>query len=324
MLFKRTQASIENSLSKIIIIYQVTGVQHFSLYPEPLDDTECRITRKHKLYLLTNLISVIVEVCAVIYAIFLERRQQHHSNVLTGLIVQFSTYGLMVLIIITTILNSLFLRRKAKQIFKNCKNISEIYSLLNQSVNFASFQNEFKITFGKLVMAFIASTLGCLIFIYQYNKTNIFLWALVAIYPYFFIMITVSYWILIIRLVREQLRFIKESLSLLHKKHKLYRVNIESFSHDLKARRNHDTYNLIVKLKRVYGIIYDTTSLINKLIRIPICMLLSAIVVGNISGGYKVFLSFRGDVPAERIAGKNRIVRKCLCTTTIQIETQNV
>lgn len=306
MLFKSTQVSIEKSLSQILIIYQVTGVQYFSLYSEPLENTaECRITRNHKIFLVANLLIVTAEFCAVIYAISLEAQQKHHNNIVTGLIVQFSTYNLMILLMITTVLNSLVLRKKAKQIFKNCKNISEIYLVLNQIVDFSTFKHEFKITFGKLGIAFIGSTLGTLIFIYQYNQTNVFLWAVLAVYPYFFTMITISYWILLIRLVRENLRFIKKRVLLLHKKHKLFRVNMDIFSHDLKSRRNDEAHNVIVKLKRIYGIVYDITCLINELIGIPICLILIVIVIGNISAGYKVFLSIRGDIPMERVAGKD-------------------
>lgn len=118
-------------------------------------------------------------------------------------------------------------------------------------------------------------------------------------------MITISYWTLLIRLVRQNLRFIKQSVLLLHKKHNLSEVNIDVCSHELRSRSYHETYNLIVKLKRIYGIIYDTTLLINELIGIPICIILIAIIAGNISAGYKVFLSFRGDIPVERVAGKN-------------------
>lgn len=315
MLFKNTTSHLlmKKSLSRITSIFQLMGIQHFSISTEPIETNSKRynrITRKFKLLLLANIAIVISEFCAILFAIYLEMGQQpQHNNVVAGQIVQFTSYNLQVIVLLTTIFNSVFLRGTTKKIFENCKIISEIVSTLNQSFSHhTSLENEFKKTFTKLLLSFMVSTVATLAFIYQYNQTNVLLWGIVTVYPYFFVMIVFSYWTLLVRLIRENLRSIKECIVQrlrLHKKVELFRISIETYNLDSKLKRNHETYNSIVKLKRIYCIIYETTSLVNEFIAAPICLLLILVVIANVSSGYKVFLSFKQHIPVERVAGKN-------------------
>lgn len=299
---------MEKSLSRITLIFQLTGIQYFFISSESIattSKTHQSMTRKLKLLFVANIVIVIGEFCAILFAIYVENGQhRQQNNVVAGQIVQFTSYNLKVLVLLTTIFNSLFLRGKAKQIFQNSKNISEIVSTLNRSVDYTSFENEFKKTFAKLLLSFMVSTMATLIFIYQYNQTNVLLWGILAAYPYFFLMITFTYWTLLVRLIRENLRSIKDCVVQLHKNVKLFRRSSEAYNHGSRMRRNHETYNYIVKLKRIYGIIYETTSLVNEFIAAPISLFIIVVVIANVSSGYKVFLSFKQDVPVERVAGK--------------------
>lgn len=302
MSLKNTPSSIETSLSKITIIYQVTGMQYFSVTAESLNPTS-GFSRKHKLFLVVNFTFLIAEFCAILIMTYTENQKKKHGGLATGHLVQFAAYNLVILVFTICLLNSLILRDKAKKFFRNCKKISEILSVLNQSGDYSAFKNEFKMTIAKLSFGFIGSNLVLLIFVSQYSQYY-FLVTLTAVYPYYFMTIVFSYWTLLVRLIRENLRFVNECLAHLHKKHSL-RLNPEPYGHDLRIRRNQETYNFIAKLKRVYGIIYDSTSLLNELIGIPICLFLIFLIVSNISGGYKVFLFFQGDIPVQRIGGNS-------------------
>lgn len=311
MLYKKSSSSVENSLSRITLIFQVIGIQYFRISSESLEPRTNGLTRRLKLFFVANIALVFIEFCAVIFAIYLERSQyHHHGNIVAGQIVQITSYMVMILVLATTILNSFFLRDKGKQIFKNSSSITVILLALNQNVDYTTFESEFKNTLAKLSISFVGATFATLIFIYQYNHTNIFLWGVVAVYPYFFLIMSFSYWTLLVRLIRENLRFVKECVVQLHHKVTLFHINSEIFNHDSrlidsKLKRNNETYDFVVKLKRIYGIIYETTALTNKLIAVPICLFIILIVIANVSSGYKVFLSFKRDIPIERIAGKS-------------------
>lgn len=296
---------MENSLSKITLVYQAAGIQNFSVDAESLKPTS-GLSRKHKFFLAVNFTILVGECCAAIAKIYLEKHKQKQqpSSVSTGQILTFTVLSLTIILLAICMLNSIFLREKLKQILRNCKQIAELLSVLNQSADYSSFENEFKKTMVKLFSGFIASNTAVLIFIYQYNQTNLFLTAVFSVYPYFFLTTVFSYWTLLLRLIRENLRFVKNGLAHLHQKHTQYRINPAPYINELRIRRNQETFNFIVKLKRMYGIIYDSTSLVNELIGIPICVFLINVVISNITSGYKVILSFQGVVPVQHIAGK--------------------
>lgn len=303
MLFKNSVSSIERSLSKVTIIYQATGIQFFSVNVQSLA-SDSGLSRKHKLFMAFNFVILMCEFYAVIFTIQTQNVKHQHSGIATGQIVQFTAYSLISFVIAICMLNSFFHRGKAKEIFNNCYKISEILSHLNHGVDYSSFENEFKMTVVKLFSSFSIMMTAFLIFIYKSNNMTFFLSATAVIYPYFFMIINFSYWTLLVRLIRENLRFVKKCLEHLRRKRKLFRINAEAYNHDLRMRRIEETYNFIAKLKRVYSIIYNSTSLVNELIGIPICVFMALIILSNISAGYRVFLSFRGDVAIGRIASK--------------------
>lgn len=303
---KKLPSSMASSLSKITMIYQVTGLQYFSVNVESLEQDHTNgLSRKNKFYLAINLTLLMVEICGVfmfIYSGSLKLKQL--SGVTMGLVIQVTIYSLVTVVIAISMLSSLLLRGKAKEIFKNCHKISQLLSVLNQGADYAAFEYEFKKTMAKFCVSFTVSNMAYLIFIYRYGQPSTFLPAIVAVYPFFFMTVIFSYWTLLVRLIRENLRFIKQSLAHLYKKHKLFQITPEHYSHDLTLRRNQEISNFITKLKRIYAIIYDSTALVNELIGIPICVYMVFVVSTNISAGYRVFLWYRGDLPFARIAGE--------------------
>lgn len=293
------------SLSKITLIFQVMGLQYFTISPEPLEDINS-LNGKFKWIFVVNIMMTMCEFCGILFAIYLSILETKKVNAKTSAeqIVQFSTYNLTIVVLVVTILNSLLLRKKARQIIKNCQIISKALHTLNQFVDYETFAKEFKNSFAKLFLCFVVSTLAPTIFTFLSHNKNVFLWAMLAIYPYFFIVIVFSYWTFLVRLVREQLRSVKKSLVQLQRNGKIFEIAPETRNHDSKVERNHATFDYFVKLKRIYGAIYETSSLVNELIAVPICLILFLVIFANTSSGYKVFLSFRNDVPVERVTSE--------------------
>lgn len=314
MKFKCTSPSVsmEQSLSKITAVFQLSGIQHFNISPETFDALRSNsLTRKFKMIFLANITLVIVEFSAIILAIYMDGQpNEKRGNAAMGQIIQDVSYIVMVIVLLTTILNSFFLRGTAKQIFKNLKVISKTLLTLRQSIDYAAFENETRKLFAIIAATFVGLTLATNIFILHHNHTNVFFWAMLAIYPYFFIVIAFGYWTLLVRLIRENLRFVKECLVQLQIEMKMFRGRGNSGTvneRNVKLNNDLETYNVIMKLKRIYGIIYETTALINELIAVPVCLIITYLIIGNVSSGYKVFLSFRNDIPLERVAGKKQI-----------------
>lgn len=106
-------------------------------------------------------------------------------------------------------------------------------------------------------------------------------------------------------MTNENLSWLIKVLRKLNAKHKLTKDNLEIISRNLKLiRRDDELFNAVIRLKRIYGIIAETTGFINEIVGLPLMVIVIDLVIGNISGGYKVYLSLMGDVPTGRIGGK--------------------
>lgn len=69
------------------------------------------------------------------------------------------------------------------------------------------------------------------------------------------------------------------------------------------SNTSRQTINAIISLRRIYGILYETTAFINSFIGVAIMANVVMTVVNNISSGYKVYLLYMGEIVFERVAG---------------------
>lgn len=293
---------MERMLSKITFVYQVMGLQYFDVNAESLGRSR-RVSRKHKFFLLFNFTFVLGEIVLVLLLIFSDKKKSKGSGVRIGVIVSFIAYNSIIFLNVLAIVVYLLLRAKVKQIFKNCFRISELLLHVNQTADYSTFKSEFSGTMARLSFGFVASTVACAVFVSQYHEVKIILSVISAIYPYFFITVLVSYWTFFVRLIGTNLRFIKECIGKVYKEHKLVNCHSETYKRTLSIGKLQETYRVIVQLKRMYALVNDSTTLVNELNALPICMFMMFVILSNISGGYKIFLACQGDISSARIAG---------------------
>lgn len=302
-------ASIKKSLSGSATVFEFFGLQFISLNSELFEgpNEKTKISKKHKLCLLFAVLLLSLQVFGIIHAIQLENLIQQNANVSKGLAVQFTTYIFMVIVIAIAVGNAFISTSKTRKIFASFERISNIFTnSLQEVVDYDTFFQKFKESFAKVTTCFIISTAIVLAFIFQYNQSNIFLWAVLAVYPYFFWELLFFYFIFLINFVKEHLISISNALDKIQKLHDLSKLSLEVVDFRAKQiRGQYELFNSITKLKTIYGIlISDSVRPINDLVGLPIILAIVVLVMGNISACYKVYLSIMKEIPAERIAGK--------------------
>lgn len=295
--------SIEETLSKVTLIGQVSGLQYFSVNSESLRATS-GVSRRHKIFLFFNFIFFVGLLILMAFLMYFRLTKDQRSGVKTGHIMQLIVCSLVIVVASVPTINNFLLRSKAKGIFKNCFRISEILFVLNQSADYTSFERECRMTLARLFFGWILSNTRMMIVACQRNSLIVLLLGMVSVYSYVVVTVLVSYWTILIRLISENLKFIRDCLVHLHKRHKMFSLHPETYNLDLRIRRTQEMYNFIGKLKTMYVLAHDSTSRLNELIGIPICVLIVFVVVSNISGGYKIFLAICGYYPFLAIAGK--------------------
>lgn len=300
---------MKKSLSGSTAVFQAMGLQYFSISSDIFQnafDQPVKVSKKHKFSSAFVILLLCLQLAGVLYAISLEKQLQQNENVTKGLTVQFVSYFLMIVVCSTAVIHSCYQTRTAKKVFYNFEKIFKIFTReLEEPVDYGSFAKMFKIDFVITGLIFAAASVALLVFIYHHNQSNVFLWGLLTIFPYFFVQVIIFFALHFIRLTNENLSWLVKVLEKLNTKHELSKVNLEIISRNLKQlRRDDELFNAVMRLKRIYGILTETTGLINEVIGLPLMVIVIDLVIGNISGGYKVYLSFMGDVPAGRIGGK--------------------
>lgn len=306
------KVSMENSLSGATAIFELMGLQFFSVSHESLQEgfhSSQQVSKKHKFLFLIIILTSSLQGAGIVYAISLDSHHQQNDNVRTSLTVQFISYTLMVAIILISVLLALHKRKNTKKIFCNFKKIFKIFiNELDEKIDYANIARRSKLTFIKTTIFFVFQIVVVLVFVHQHNQSNFFLWAVLVIYPYFFLQVVSNYFIFFIMVVTENLRTILKVLEKIHKMRKVMKMKVGVINLHAKPLDD-DLLNSLLTLKRIYRIIADTTGLINEVAGFPYMMQLCIMIVGNISAGYKVYLSFMGDIPIEMMGGEDAFMK---------------
>lgn len=294
---------MENSISGVTAIFQLIGFQYFSinskLFREKFHDKK-EISRKHKVLLAFSLFLASIQSLLVFQVISMELRIKQNENVNTGLRVQFTAYCAMIVVILVSLIHLFANTENSKQIFRNFDKISRIFANdLNVKVDYESFTASFKHTMIGVNLSFLIATTSTFCFLTHVNMPRMFLWAIVSLYPYYFMLNMFCYLMFFALLVRENLASMKRVLEKLH----AMRFQAISFQ-TVSDKKNDELINSVHKLKRIYVTLCDTTALVNQVCGFPIMIQLLIVVVGFIAASYKLYLALMGDMFPGRSAGE--------------------
>lgn len=254
-----------------------------------------------------------LQVCGVVLAIQLEKQMQKSGNVVTSMEVQIIAYLYAAFVVFISIANAFLYTGTCYKIFNNFKQISNIFQQdLNHQLDYSKFSKAFNFFFAKIALVFIVSSTTTLIFVFCYNRSNIFFWACLVIFPNFCCQITFCQFIFFIRLVKQNLEGLKIILEKLLETERISKIQINNVHVKLassKASRN--AIDIVTGLRRIYGLLYETTALTHDFIGVAITASIVMAVLNNISASYKVYLLYKGEILLERAAG-NVFVIKCI------------
>lgn len=303
--------AMEKSLSGVTTLFQVLGLQFFSIHSYSLEDgfhNRGGVSKKHKLSFVFIVACLTLEFVGIYYAILLEKEQEQNKNVNTGLSFQYLVYFYSNFVVIVAVVNAYATTAKTRAIFCNFEKISNIFrNSLREIIDFKEFSKRFNTTMIKISTFFIIDICATLIFVYQHNQSNIFLWTVLAIFPYFFFTIMLSYLIFFIKFINLYLDCMVEALDKLNRLHELSKLG-HGIHIELKSQRINcdELFNSMLALRRIYGCLSETTCMINEVLGIPLIVLITDLIMANSSGGYKLFLSVMGEVFIGRVGGENK------------------
>lgn len=304
----KTKVTQKVSLSRATIFFQLFGLQYFSFSQK---DFFLAIDKLlfHKIIFGVIVLVVGTEIAGVISVIKIEQKHKNSSKVSNGFIVQFATYFWMMVSIFVTAVHSYLTTGKAKRIFENLKNISKAFSYkFNYNINYSDALSKFNHRIAVACVTFGISSVATLGFIFYFNHSSIFYWALLAVLPNFIVLIGFWKFIFYIQLVNTNLAAMKTILENVLYSRSIFHAEEITFKFQPKALMSANVFHTILHLKQVYLTLHDTSELINGICGVGIISQLVTGLVGCISAGYKVYLISTGQLVLERIAGMKSIM----------------
>ena len=280
------------SIESCTEIFQIFGLQLFTVRANAESGSDCRskLSKKHKASLTFILFLIVLKFCAIAYGMNLELQNQQNKNVATAFMIHFVSYVGMNLSVVAAVINSYSKRNHLREIFNDIEKITKIIVIdLNLNFSFDKFSKNFKLTLLKLISLFACASLLVLGFNFYHNKSNDFLWAVLAVFLQFFLVINYLYLIFFILLVRESLMVMKNTLEKLKKSHELAKLTFEIINSRKDARKKaSEMFDTIFKMKKVYSILSEIVELVNYYFGAPIMMQFVNLIISSLSASYKV------------------------------------
>lgn len=303
---KSTKSSaLEVNLSSSTFIFQIFGLQQFSFCRRSFFTVIDKLLM-HKIIFISIILALVAEVIGIVNIILEEKKHRNSAKVSQGLVFQFGTYSYMIISVFVTVGHSLKTKKKAKDIFGNLAKISKIFKdRLDYDVNYRDALIKFNYHTKLVSFIFLlasAMTIG-FIFYFMHQPTTLY-WALISIFPYSFILLSFWKFSFYIQLVHVNLKSIKNVLQrTLDAKNIFYAKEI-IFKVQTKSNQDTNIFYIVMHLKQIYMMLYETVGLVNSVCGVGILIQLILSVVGDISAGYKFYLLIMGQLPIERIGGK--------------------
>ncbi|XP_070502939.1 uncharacterized protein [Chironomus tepperi] len=299
------------SLSACTLLFQLFGLQYFSLSSK----NQLLPTSKllmHKIIFGCVLLYVLIEIIGIAVVIKVEQKEltndsKNSTKTQMSLLVHYGSYSFMTFVILTSALHAWFNSVKAMKIFNQLEKIQKIFEDKTGCVpKYDVFIKKFKTVTVLFLVLFGSMTVATLGFIYYHNKSTIFYWALLVVLPYFVMGVTYLRFCFYIEIININLQTVFDVLKRAFDLKQIMKVEeVQEFHADLMfitKPENETIFDTVVVLKRIYGLLYETSTWVNEVSGVSSILQILVFIIGNSSAGYKIFLISSGLMPIGRIA----------------------
>lgn len=288
------------ALNSTTFVFQITGLQYFGLN-NINSRSSCTKFNCGIFFLIVFLLAY-----AFSYLPLLESRENGDENVQISLTFDALASLLMILAIIAIMIQSYTSTMKTKHIYSNLEKVSKICSkYLHTDLDYAHVCKEFKTMICWILLMF-SSMLSVVLILYYLFCSKEMMWNIsFEIVLHFFLLILVFRFVFYVILVKFHAQTIEEFLDIFqHNKNEM--IELEKFKWTLPSRtvnRDFVTIEALMALKKVYGIVFQTSKLINQICGFSNLIIIGLILSSDVLEGYNLYLATKNDIPMIMIIG---------------------
>lgn len=283
---KKMKRSMEDELSGCLTIFEVMGLQYFSLKSltnKTLNERPSALRTAYMLIIFTFVIMLMV--LYIITDQFAMKETMSSKNALM-FVVQHSMNMGMIIVVSTTIVQAYCSTRSMKQIFLNTKQIVQLCELqeFRLELDFNRIKRETWKKFAAMV-CFIATT-HLTVFIANGAASGNYS-ILLGMIPMLFLNTTVLKFVFYVGMINSQLEFLVKLLNDVFKR-KPSRImsNINFYLVNVKpVKTPEDPMKKLRAVWNIYHVIYDNAALVNKSLGLTVLTILGCLVVAMTVSG---------------------------------------
>lgn len=298
---------MEKELNSCLVIFELSGLQYFSLKSLTSENVNSRPSWVRLVYMLVLLVILTGLVLASIYIEEEESDQSLTTRNLLGFIIQQSMNAGLILVTVTTLIESYLSTQNMKQLYLNQKEIVQTYSQhFDVIIDFKKVK-KMATRRGLALIVFYLGINGVLTAIHLETEKYLLLF-LIGLVPVLFLFMAVLKFLFYVSTVNEQLTFLMNYLEEIFK-HDTINL-IEDMNHrmiQLKPKQTRPADDHIRKLRsavKIYGIIHENSGLINASVGWSVLSFLLCLTTATTVSAYQLFVILVGGLPIDHLPSK--------------------
>ena len=306
----KARASLNmEELNSSLIIFELMGLQYFSLKLLTLKNASERPSITRTVYMLV----VLVVMTAIAFwfvtteaVLKNEAENLTAKNILTFAIQHSLNFG-FTLVIVSSVVQSFVTNSKVKKIYLNIREVADIaQESFNVKVNFTAIKRTLSRKLKILVVSFLSLQLT-IFFIKSEPRPDVVA-MLVGIIPMMYLLMVAYKFVIYVSMVNSQMKFVLKLIEEVFKEPPIPIKTVDAininFMHAKRINKNEYPMRKLLAVRRIFNLIYDNGKLINESNGFTILIVLIDLVIAITASGYKVFVIILGGMPMADIPGK--------------------
>lgn len=293
---------MEKELNSSLLIFEILGLQYFSLKSLKKENVTARPSIFRFLYMLVlvTIISALM-ICFIMFRTIPMDQKVTAKNALTFAI-QNMISVCIILVVCISFLQSFVSTPLVKRIFLNSKEIAEL--VYNDFRIFIDLNKMRKATWRRLsiMLVFLCTVHGSITSVHLHSMKDV-LFMFVLILPILFLLMISFKFVFYVRMVNIELKLLKNILDEIYTQLKLNQTRIFVLPTALKIEEppSEDRLQKLIVARRIYNLIYENGLLINSSNGLTILILLMTLVVTLTASGYELFVIMVGGLSKDGI-----------------------
>lgn len=322
---------METELNSCLVIFEMTGLQHFSLKSLTKENAKDKISKARTVGAVTMLLFLSTFMAFFVYSDNAAAVKTVTAKNVLMFVIQNSMNVGLILVVWTSLIQSYLTTRSVKKIFLNVKDFSQhCYYDFNICINFQQIK---KSAWKKmsLITLFFSTVHGTSAYFQAKTLTDTVPMLFAAI-PTFFLLVVTFKFVFYVDMVNSQLNYLNEILLNCNNVSKMVE-KLHFNAIPVAPVKDSSSMRKLRAARKMYNIIYESAALINNSNGLSFLVLLMDSVVALMASGYEVFVIIIGDQSVDRIPQTIYVITFCVvilvvsvayCHATSQIVSVNI